>query len=64
MMNKKTQKRRVLACDSAAQAEEYINLMNLVNSYLNYELLFTQDDSTYQEANKKEKDDKNKPEGD
>ena len=44
MHNKKTQKRRILACESAAQADEYVNLLNLVNSYLNYELLFSQDD--------------------
>lgn len=40
MLNKKTQKRRILACESATQAEEYVTLLNLVNSYLNYELLF------------------------
>jgi hypothetical protein len=41
MLNKKTQKRRLIACESAVHADEYVNLLNLVNSYLNYELLFS-----------------------
>ena len=52
MLNKKTQKKRILACESAAAAEEYVNLMNLVNSYLNYELLFAKED--YSQDNSRE----------
>jgi len=39
MYNKKTCKRRIIACESAAAAEDFMNLLNLVNSYLNYETL-------------------------
>ena len=43
MHNKKTQKRRIIACESSSVADEYVNLINLVNSYLTYELLFKED---------------------
>ena len=39
MFNKKTCKRRIIACDSALAADDFMNLLNLVNSYLNYEAL-------------------------
>lgn len=41
MFNKKTCKRRIIACESAAVADEYMNLMNLVNSFLTYEQLLS-----------------------
>jgi hypothetical protein len=46
MHNKKTNKRRIIACESSAAADEYVNLLNLVNSYLSYEQILSKD-STY-----------------
>jgi hypothetical protein len=37
MFNKKTCKRRIIGCESATAADEFMNLLNLVNSFLNYE---------------------------
>lgn len=39
MYNKKTCKRRIIACESASAADDFTNLLNLVNSFLNYEAL-------------------------
>ncbi len=43
MYNKKTCKRRVIALDSSHAADEFVNLLNLVNSFLNYEALLAKD---------------------
>jgi hypothetical protein len=39
MYNKKTCKRRIIALESSALADDFVNLLNLVNSFLNYEAL-------------------------
>ena len=43
MFNKKTCKRGIVACDSAATADQYLVLLNLVNSFLTYEQLLSKD---------------------
>ena len=43
MFNKKTCKRRIIACDSAAMADQYLVLLNLVNSFLTYEQLLSKE---------------------
>lgn len=47
MFNKKTMKRRVLACESAAAADDLVNLLNLVNSFLTYEQLLSKENSSH-----------------
>lgn len=42
MYNKKTCKRRIIACDSAVSADDLVNLLNLVNSFSNYEALLSE----------------------
>lgn len=43
MFNKKTCKRRIIACDSSAAADSYLVLLNLVNSFLTYEQLLSKE---------------------
>ena len=45
MYNKKTCKRRVIALDSSSAADDFVNLLNLVNSFLNYEALLAKDNN-------------------
>ena len=50
MYNKKTCKRRVIALESSAIADEFVNLLNLVNSFLNYEALLAKDNQQNESA--------------
>jgi hypothetical protein len=43
MYNKKTCKRRIIALESSSLADEFVNLLNLVNSFLNYEAMLVKD---------------------
>jgi hypothetical protein len=43
MYNKKTCKRRIIALDSVTVADEYVTILNLVNSFLTYEQLLSKD---------------------
>ena len=42
MYNKKTCKRRIIACESSVAADDFVNLLNLVNSFLNYDTLYSE----------------------
>jgi hypothetical protein len=43
--NKKSQKRRVIACESSQFADEFTSFINLANQFLTYQTLFTESDS-------------------